>query len=314
MKTKKDLSIIVPVYNEQDSLNQLYAEIKDNVQDKYSWELIFINDGSSDKSKEIILDLVNSDSNVKLIDFLINKGKSEALNAGFKKCSGNVVLTLDADLQDDPNEIGAFVSKVKETNGLVSGWKKNRLDSLSKRIQSKIFNFVLRFLTKIKLHDFNCGFKAYPLDAVKMINIYGGLHRFIPVLVKNNGFVVSELVVNHRKRKHGYSKYTKSRIFHGFFDLITLMFFKRYLTRPLHLFGLLGLVLFMLGIIINVYLTINWFNGIWITPFKNPLFFLGLLLLIIGVQFFSIGLVCELIVNINKNKNRTNARYFNFDE
>ena len=314
MKTKKDLSIIVPVYNEQDSLNQLYAEIKDNVQDKYSWELIFINDGSSDKSKEIILDLVNSDSNVKLIDFLINKGKSEALNAGFKKCSGNVVLTLDADLQDDPNEIGAFVSKVKETNGLVSGWKKNRLDSLSKRIQSKIFNFVLRFLTKIKLHDFNCGFKAYPLDAVKMINIYGGLHRFIPVLVKNNGFAVSELVVNHRKRKHGYSKYTKSRIFHGFFDLITLMFFKRYLTRPLHLFGLLGLVLFILGIIINVYLTINWFNGIWITPFKNPLFFLGLLLLIIGVQFFSIGLVCELIVNINKNKNRTNARYFNFDE
>jgi len=314
MKTKKDLSIIVPVYNEQDSLNQLYAEIKDNVQDKYSWELIFINDGSSDKSKEIILDLVNSDSNVKLIDFLINKGKSEALNAGFKKCSGNVVLTLDADLQDDPNEIGAFVSKVKETNGLVSGWKKNRLDSLSKRIQSKIFNFVLRFLTKIKLHDFNCGFKAYPLDAVKMINIYGGLHRFIPVLVKNNGFAISELVVNHRKRKHGYSKYTKSRIFHGFFDLITLMFFKRYLTRPLHLFGLLGLVLFMLGIIINVYLTINWFNGIWITPFKNPLFFLGLLLLIIGVQFFSIGLVCELIVNINKNKNRTNARYFNFDE
>ena len=314
MKTKKDLSIIVPVYNEQDSLNQLYREIKDNVQDKYSWELIFINDGSSDKSKEIILDLVNLDSNVKLIDFLINKGKSEALNSGFKKCTGNIVLTLDADLQDDPNEIGAFVSKVKETNGLVSGWKKNRLDSLSKRIQSKIFNFVLRFLTKIKLHDFNCGFKAYPLDAVKMINIYGGLHRFIPVLVKNNGFAISELVVNHRKRKHGYSKYTKSRIFHGFFDLITLMFFKRYLTRPLHLFGLLGLVLFMLGIIINVYLTINWFNGIWITPFKNPLFFLGLLLLIIGVQFFSIGLVCELIVNINKNKNRTNARYFNFDE
>ena len=314
MKTKKDLSIIIPVYNEQDSLSQLYLEIKNNVDDKYNWELIFVNDGSSDKSKEIILDLVNSDPNVKLIDFLINRGKSEALNAGFKKCVGEVVITLDADLQDNPNEIEAFVTKVKETSGLVSGWKKNRLDSFSKRIQSKIFNFVLRFLTKIKLHDFNCGFKAYPLEAVRMINIYGGLHRFIPILVKNNGFVVSELVVNHRKRMHGHSKYTKSRIFHGFFDLITLMFFKRYLTRPLHLFGSLGLLLFMLGIIINVYLTINWFNGIWITPFKNPLFFLGLLLLIIGVQFFSIGLVCELIVNINKNKNRTNARYFNFDE
>tara|TARA_B110001454_G_scaffold215501_1_gene237058 strand:+ start:4635 stop:5579 length:945 start_codon:yes stop_codon:yes gene_type:complete len=314
MKTKKDLSIIVPVYNEQDSLNQLYLEIKNNVNDKYNWELIFINDGSKDNSKEIILDLVNSDSNVKLIDFLINKGKSESINSGFKKCSGNVVITLDADLQDDPNEIGAFVSKVEETSGLVSGWKKNRLDSFSKRIQSKIFNFLLRVLTKINIHDFNCGFKAYPIEAVRMINIYGGLHRFIPILVKNNGFNVSELVVNHRKRKHGQSKYTKSRIFHGFFDLISLMFFKKYLTRPLHLFGLFGLLLFMLGIIINVYLTINWFNGIWITPFKNPLFFLGLLSLIVGIQFFSIGLVCELIVNINKNKNVTNARYFNFDE
>ena len=314
MKTKKDLSIIVPVYNEQDSLNQLYLEIKSNVNEKYNWELIFVNDGSKDKSKEIIIDLVNTDSNVKLIDFLVNKGKSEAINIGFKKCVGNVVITLDADLQDDPNEIGAFISKVKETSGLVSGWKKNRLDSFSKRIQSKVFNFVLRFLTKIKIHDFNCGFKAYPIEAVKMINIYGGLHRFIPILVKNNGFDVSEIEVNHRKRKHGHSKYTRSRIFHGFFDLISLMFFKKYLTRPLHLFGLLGLLLFMLGIFINVYLTINWFNGVWITPFKNPLFFLGILLLIIGVQFFSIGLVCELIVNINKNKNVTNDRYFNFDE
>ena len=314
MKTKKDLSIIVPVYNEQDSLNQLYLEIKSNVNEKYNWELIFVNDGSKDKSKEIIIDLVNTDSNVKLIDFLVNKGKSEAINIGFKKCVGNVVITLDADLQDDPNEIGAFISKVKETSGLVSGWKKNRLDSFSKRIQSKVFNFVLRFLTKIKIHDFNCGFKAYPIEAVKMINIYGGLHRFIPILVKNNGFDVSEIEVNHRKRKHGHSKYTRSRIFHGFFDLISLMFFKKYLTRPLHLFGLLGLLLFMLGIFINVYLTINWFNGVWITPFKNPLFFLGILLLIIGVQFFSIGLVCELIVNKNKNKNITKARYFNFDE
>ena len=314
MKIKKDLSIIVPVYNEQDSLKQLYLEIKDNVNDKYNWELIFINDGSRDKSKELILDLANSDSNVKLIDFLVNKGKSEALNAGFKKCTGNIVITLDADLQDDPKEIEKFVSKVKETDGLVSGWKKNRLDSFSKRIQSKIFNFVLRFLTKINIHDFNCGFKAYPIESVRMINIYGGLHRFMPILVKNNGFDVSELVVNHRKREYGHSKYTKSRIFHGFFDLITLMFFKKYLSRPLHLFGLLGLLLFTLGIIINLYLTINWFNGIWITPFKNPLFFLGLLLLIIGVQFFSIGLVCELIVNINKNKDVINARYFNFDE
>ena len=173
---------------------------------------------------------------------------------------------------------------------------------------------MLRLLTSINIHDFNCGFKAYPFEAVKLMNIYGGLHRFMPILVKNNGFKVSEIVVNHRKREYGDSKYTKSRIFHGFFDLITLMFFKKYLTRPLHLFGSLGLLLFTAGIIINIYLTLNWFNGIWITPFKNPLFFLGLLLLIIGVQFFSIGLVCELIVNINKNKRINIARYFNFNE
>lgn len=314
MKTKKDLSIIVPVFEEQDSLNQLYSEIKKNVNDKYNWELIFVNDGSKDKSKQIILDLIDSDSNVKLIDFLTNKGKSEALNAGFQKCTGDIVITLDADLQDDPDEIEKFISEVRKTNGLVSGWKKNRLDSFSKRIQSKIFNYVLRLLTSINIHDFNCGFKAYPFEAVKLMNIYGGLHRFMPILVKNNGFKVSEIVVNHRKREYGDSKYTKSRIFHGFFDLITLMFFKKYLTRPLHLFGSLGLLLFTAGIIINIYLTLNWFNGIWITPFKNPLFFLGLLLLIIGVQFFSIGLVCELIVNINKNKRINIARYFNFNE
>lgn len=314
MKIKKDLSIIVPVFEEQDSLNQLYSEIKKNVNDKYNWELIFVNDGSKDKSKQIILDLIDSDSNVKLIDFLTNKGKSEALNAGFQKCTGDIVITLDADLQDDPDEIEKFISEVKKTNGLVSGWKKNRLDSFSKRIQSKIFNYVLRLLTRINIHDFNCGFKAYPFEAVKLMNIYGGLHRFMPILVKNNGFKVSEIVVNHRKREYGDSKYTKSRIFHGFFDLITLMFFKKYLTRPLHLFGSLGLLLFTAGIIINMYLTLNWFNGIWITPFKNPLFFLGLLLLIIGVQFFSIGLVCELIVNINKNKRINIARYFNFNE
>tara|TARA_Y100000389_G_scaffold3463_1_gene3380 strand:+ start:6800 stop:7744 length:945 start_codon:yes stop_codon:yes gene_type:complete len=314
MKTKKDLSIIVPVFEEQDSLNQLYSEIKKNVNDKYNWELIFVNDGSKDKSKQIILDLIDSDSNVKLIDFLTNKGKSEALNAGFQKCIGDIVITLDADLQDNPDEIEKFISEVKKTNGLVSGWKKNRLDSFSKRIQSKIFNYVLRLLTRIYIHDFNCGFKAYPFEAVKLMNIYGGLHRFMPILVKNNGFKVSEIVVNHRKREYGDSKYTKSRIFHGFFDLITLMFFKKYLTRPLHLFGSLGLLLFIVGIIINIYLTLNWFNGIWITPFKNPLFFLGLLLIIIGVQFFSIGLVCELIVNINKNKRINIARYFNFNE
>ena len=313
MNKNIDISIIIPVFNEEQSLNDLHKEICNNIHSKYNWELIFINDGSNDKSKNNILKLISKYKNVKLIDFYRNHGKSEALNAGFHMSKGNTIITIDADLQDDPIEINKFISKIDDGYGMVSGWKKNRLDPFSKRFASKIFNFILRVISGIKLHDFNCGFKAYNSLAVKDIHLYGGLHRFIPIIIRNNGFSVTEVIVNHRMRKYGKSKYNSSRIFHGFFDFITLMFFNKYLMRPLHFFGIIGFILFLSGLLINLYITINWFNGYWITPYKNPMFFLGILLLIVGVQFFSIGLIGELIVKFQSKKNNL-CSYYNFNE
>ena len=303
MNNKFDISLLVPVFNEQESIKILYEELKKNLNDKYSWELLFINDGSTDKSESLINSLIDENKNVRLISFLKNKGKSEALNIGFKNCFGKYIVTLDADLQDDPSEIPNLILKLEEGYDMVSGWKKNRKDSFSKTIPSKIYNYVLRIISGIKIHDFNCGLKVYRNKVVKVINIYGGLHRFIPIIIKTNGFSnICEVPVNHRKRKFGFSKYGSSRLFHGFFDLITLLFFNKYLNRPMHFFGLFGLLFFMVGFAINIFLTYNWFQGIWINPHKNPLFFLGILLLIIGVQFFSIGLIGELIVRFNKDK------------
>ena len=314
MHKKIKISILIPVFNEQDSLLTLYNQIFKNINKKYEYELIFINDGSTDLSKEYILDLIKKNKHVKLIDFYRNEGKSTALNEGFKLLSGDIVITLDADLQDDPDEIDRFIAKINEGNGMVSGWKKNRLDPFSKTIPSKIFNYILRTISRINIHDFNCGYKAYKADAVKNLEIYGGLHRFLPIIVNNNGFKVSEITVNHRKREFGKSKYFSSRIFHGFFDLISLLFFNKYLTRPLHFFGSIGFILLMFGITINLYLTFNWFQGVWIIPHKNPLFFLGLLLLIVGVQFFSIGLLGELIVKLSQSNSKAHCKYYNFNE
>ena len=300
MKNKIDISIIIPVYNEEKSINPLFKEIIKALNNISNWELIFIDDGSSDSSKLVISDIVKKNKNIKLISFLKNKGKSEALNAGFKICKGKKVVTIDADLQDDPAEIYNIINKLDDGFDMVSGWKINRKDPFSKTLPSKLFNFILKCITGIKIHDFNCGLKGYRLEVVKTLNIYGGLHRFIPVLAKHNGFEISEIKVNHRERKYGKSKYGTSRLFHGFYDLITLMFFNKYLNRPLHFFGLIGIICLIFGISINLYLTFNWFNGLWITPFKNPIFFLGILLIIIGVQFFSIGLIGELIVRFHK--------------
>ena len=311
MNNKIDISIIIPVFNEEKSINPLFEEIIIALNNNFNWELIFIDDGSSDSSKNIILDITKTNKNVKLISFLKNKGKSEALNAGFKNCKGDYVITIDADLQDDPAEINNIINKLKEGCDMVSGWKINRKDPYTKTLPSKVFNFILKCITGIKIHDFNCGLKGYRLDVVKTLNIYGGLHRFIPVLAKGNGFEISEIKVNHRERKYGKSKYGTSRLFHGFYDLITLMFFNKYLNRPLHFFGILGLISLIPGLIINLYLTINWLYGFWITPFKNPLFFLGILLIIVGIQFFSIGLIGELIVRFYK---KNNLKDYHLDE
>jgi len=310
MKNQFDISVLIPVYNEQDSIKTLYSELKENLNELYSWEVLFLNDGSTDNSKEIIRNLIKTESNVRQISFLKNKGKSEALNVGFRNCNSTYIVTIDADLQDDPSEINNLINKIDEGFDMVSGWKHNRKDPISKTLPSKIYNFILKTISGIKIHDFNCGLKIYKSDVVKVLNIYGGLHRFIPILVSQNGFSIAEIPVNHRKRKYGISKYGSSRIFHGFFDLITLMFFNKYLNRPLHFFGLFGLFSLVLGLGINLYLSINWFKGVWIIPHKNPLFFLGILLIIIGIQFFSIGLIGELIVRFNKNK----TTYYKIDE
>ena len=314
---KKDLSIIIPVYNEEDSIFILYQELKDNLSE-YSWEIIFINDGSTDNTKKNIIDLVDKYSNIKLIDSFMNRGKSESLNAGFRYCSGNIVITIDGDLQDDPSEINNFINLIQDCD-MVCGWKEDRKDPITKTIPSKFFNLVLRFISGIKLNDFNCGFKAYRYHVVKSLTLYGGLHRFIPILVKKKGFSIKELSINHRKRKYGISKYGSLRIFHGFFDLITVLFLNRYFTKPLHFFGFVGFLLSSIGLSINLYLTYNWiyFNYFINVPISytinRPLLFFGILSLIVGFQLISIGLIGELIVKYYKKEN-SNIKNYNIIE
>ena len=324
---KYDLSIIIPVYNEEESILELYNEIYHIVKSKYKYEIIFINDGSNDSSKEIIQKIIKNNKYVKLIDFFCNRGKAEALNVGFLQSKGKLVITLDADLQDDPNEIPNLVNKINEGFDLVSGWKKKRKDPLSKTIPSKFFNFIVRLFSGIRIHDFNCGLKVYKYKTVKSISLYGGMHRFIPVLVKNKGFKVSEIEVNHRERKYGITKYGSSRLFHGLYDFITLLFIEKYFTRPLHLFGQLGLFFSFLGLFINKYLLFEWIT--FHSPYKEfyfepgidqftiirPLLFLGILLLLVGIQFVSVGLIGELIVKLSRNKvdYRKSANFYNTD-
>ena len=320
MKKNLDISVVIPVFNEEESLVELNNQILNSINENNTYELIYVNDGSTDQSKNIITTLASKNSNIKLINFYKNKGKADALNAGFYFSSGKIVITLDSDLQDDPNEFQKLIKEIDNGSDMVSGWKRNRKDPISKTFPSKIFNFVLRLLTGIRIHDFNCGLKAYNQKVVKSLNIYGGLHRFIPVLVKNSGFNISEVEINHRKRKYGVSKYGTSRMFHGLFDLITILFLKKYFNRPLHFFGKFGILFSLLGFFINIYLSYKWiiFNYFNIGikySINRPLLFLGILLLLVGIQFISIGLIGELIVYLNKerNFNLDEAEYINFN-
>ena len=320
MKKNLDISVVIPVFNEEESLVELNNQILNSIDKNKTYELIYINDGSTDQSKNILSTLASKNSNIKLINFYKNKGKADALNSGFYFSSGKIVITLDSDLQDDPNEFQKLIKEIDNGSDMVSGWKKNRKDPLSKTFPSKIFNFVLRLLTGIKIHDFNCGLKAYNQKVVKSLNIYGGLHRFIPVLVKNSGFIISEVQINHRKRKYGVSKYGTSRMFHGLFDLITILFLKKYFNRPLHFFGKFGILFSLLGFFTNIYLSYKWmiFNYFNIGikySINRPLLFFGILLLLVGIQFISIGLIGELIVYLNRkrNFNLDDAEYINFN-
>ena len=254
MINNPSISIVIPVFNEEESLEKLHREISKVLKPFENWEIIFVDDGSDDSSYSVLKRIADKDSRISAILFFKNFGKAEALSEGFKHSRGDIVITMDADLQDDPAEIPNLVEKIQKGWDLVSGWKKNRKDPLSKRIPSKLFNIVTRLLTGIKIHDFNCGLKAYKRKVINAIDIYGGLHRYIPAMAGQKGFSVTEIEVNHRQREFGQTKYSGNRFFHGFFDLFTMLFTTKYFNRPLHFFGFIGLILFIIGLIINIYL------------------------------------------------------------
>lgn len=262
---------------------------------EYTFEIIFIDDGSTDASWSIISELKKKYVQVKGVRFRRNYGKSVALQAGFERALGTYVVTMDADLQDDPKEVPEMVQMLKDGDDLVSGWKQERYDPISKTIPSKFFNFVTRKAAGIHLHDFNCGLKAYKQDVVKNIYVYGELHRYIPMLAKREGFTrISEKVVTHHARKYGHTKFGLSRFMNGFLDLVTLLFVQRYLQKPMHFFGTVGVLLMLIGGGINLYLA--FIKLVLDIPLANrPLLYLGILLLVLGVQFFSTGLIGELI-------------------
>ena len=296
MTENPSISIIVPVLNEEGSLDKFYNETTKSLNEYSNWEIIFIDDGSDDESYNIMRKLADEDNRVSIIQFFKNFGKADALSEGFKETNGDIIITIDADLQDDPAEIPRLVEKIQEGWDVVSGWKKDRKDPISKRLPSKLFNMVTRFLTGIKIHDFNCGLKAYRRKVVKSIDIYGGLHRYIPAIAGQKGFSITEIAVNHRPREFGETKYGGNRLFHGFFDLFTMLFTGKYFDRPLHFFGSIGLVFIFISTISEVYPIYDKIaNGI---PFQKhfALIVFGAMIFGLGLWFFSIGLLGELLI------------------
>ncbi len=297
--TFKKVSIVVPFFDEEESLRPLYNEIRKSVKGISSdYEIVFVDDGSKDKSLSIVKDLARIDNKVHYHSFQSNYGKSAALHVAFKNVTGDAVITMDADLQDDPAEIPNLLRKLEEGYDLVSGWKKKRYDPFIKKISSRFFNYITRIFSRVKIHDFNCGLKAYRKQVVQGINVYGELHRYIPVLAAWKGFSISEVVVKHHPRRYGKTKFGITRFFKGFVDLITVIFTTRYIKRPMHLFGFFGFLAALAGIIINIFLTYELFFIKPHPPITNrPVFFLGILLIIVGVQFFAIGLLGEIMVH-----------------
>ena len=255
--------------------------------------MIFVDDGSRDGSDEILYGILRKGDRVRVIRLRRNFGKSAALCAGFEKAEGDIVVTMDADLQDRPEEIHSLIDRLREGNDLVSGWKKVRRDPFTKRFASWVFNRVTNLLTGVPLHDMNCGFKAYRREVIEEITVYGEMHRYIPVLASYKGFRIDEIPVEHDKRKHGRTKFGMERYVGGFFDLLTVIMLTRYNRKPLHIFGVIGVGMIALGIAIEAYLTVGWFYGRWIED--RPAFMLGILLLIVGVQCMSFGLVAEMV-------------------
>jgi glycosyltransferase involved in cell wall biosynthesis len=294
------ISFVIPVYNERDSLAELFEYISKYVSSHAAWfEVIFVDDGSNDGSTDVLISLCKSNANAKLLRLPVNYGKAEALDLGFRNASGDIIITMDADLQDDPAEIPNFLAKIKEGFDLVSGWKQVRNDPWHKVIPSRAFNFVVRKVFKIPLHDFNCGYKAYRRELVENLHLYGELHRFLPVIAGRMGARIAEIPVKHSPRKFGKSKYGLDRMLKGFMDLITVAITTRFLKRPLHFFGTAGLLSACVGGMILLYLVVLWFAGE--RPIGNrPLFFFGILMTLLGVQIFSLGIMAELFIHFQQ--------------
>jgi glycosyltransferase involved in cell wall biosynthesis len=295
------ISVVVPLLNEERSLETLYDEISRALEPlDDDFEVVFVDDGSTDGSMPVLSRLHDERANVVVVHLRRNFGKSAALQAGFLETRGDVVVTIDADLQDDPAEIPKLLAKIDEGFDLVSGWKTRRNDPFLRRLFSKIFNWATGAVSGVHLHDVNCGLKAYRAEVLQGMRIYGELHRFIPVLASYRGFRVGELPVNHRPRQHGRSRYGPERYLRGFFDLLSVTFMGRYRHRPLHLFGGVGLLMGAVGFMILLYLTIEWFWGQGIGG--RPLFTLGVLLMVVGVQLVSLGLLSELVTSQHEER------------
>lgn len=308
-----NLSILIPLLNEEESLNELYTWIVKVMQtNNYSYEIIFLDDGSTDNSWQCIEQFAQENSNVKGIRFMKNFGKSQALHAGFAKAKGDVIITMDADLQDSPEEIPGLYDMITDGNyDLVSGWKKKRYDSVvAKNLPSKLFNWAARKTSGVYLNDFNCGLKAYKNVVVKNVEVSGEMHRYIPVLAKNAGFnKIGEKVVQHQARKYGESKFGMSRFINGFLDLITIWFLSRYGKRPMHFFGAVGVLMFIIGFVstgliigVKLFRLYSGYDTILVT--NNPLFYIALTAMIIGSQLFLAGFLGEIILRTKNNEER----------
>jgi glycosyltransferase involved in cell wall biosynthesis len=288
------ISVVIPCYNEQESLPELFEKLEAVMREmKCDYEYIFVDDGSTDRTIAVLRLLRERSPRVGVISFRRNQGKSAALNVGFQAADGDYVVTMDADLQDDPAEIPALLRRIDAGADLVSGWKTNRQDPISKTLPSRLFNKVTSIATGIKLHDFNCGLKMYRRDVTDSIHVYGELHRFIPALAAWEGFRVDEIPVKHYKRKYGYSKFGARRFLNGVFDLITTMFVTRRALNPLHFFGRVAMLLFVIGAAPQVYFLVEWLLGKGLHV--RPIMLLGFVLIIVAIQILSIGLLAELI-------------------
>lgn len=303
-----DLSLVIPLLNEEESLQPLTQKIQEVMAEQnLSYEIIFIDDGSTDGSMQVLEELHAAHPEVQVVQFRRNFGKAAAYTAGFQRARGTFVITMDADLQDDPAEIPNLLAKLNEGYDLVSGWKKKRFDPLGKTLPSKFFNWVTGRVSGIDIHDFNCGLKAYRLEVVKDVRVLGELHRYIPVLAHMEGYRVSEIPVQHHPRQFGVTKYGWSRLLKGFLDLLTVMYIGKYMGRPLHLFGTMGLIFGVLGMAVNVFIASLWFQTGTIQN-RHPLLTLGVLLTVLGVQFICTGLLADMLTRGPQPNEKFNIR------